>query len=206
MAHLASFRSLSLAAAAAVAILSTAAHAHTSSLGYEPGSNAGEVIFWAGSYEHGGSVLNEGTFTLTGIDTIYNAVVNANIAPTSVKPSGLVDGTNNFFWAEDGFGGYTFPVNTDPIIFGLGISHWQGISFSGLAPGTYSFTCGLTCGTTQQWESLSGGAVQVTLTGRDIGNGAVPEPSTWATVILGFGAIGALLRRRRKAIPRHAVA
>jgi hypothetical protein len=31
----------------------------------------------------------------------------------------------------------------------------------------------------------------------DIPMGAVPEPSTWAMMILGFGAAGALLRRRR---------
>ena len=28
-------------------------------------------------------------------------------------------------------------------------------------------------------------------------NGAVPEPSTWAMMLMGFGAIGVALRRRR---------
>lgn len=35
------------------------------------------------------------------------------------------------------------------------------------------------------------------IAGRLAGGGAVPEPSTWAMMILGFGAIGAVLRRRR---------
>lgn len=40
------------------------------------------------------------------------------------------------------------------------------------------------------WDFLS----EVTLTG-----GAVPEPTTWAMMIMGFGAVGAALRRRRSA-------
>lgn len=34
--------------------------------------------------------------------------------------------------------------------------------------------------------------------------GAVPEPSTWAMMILGFGAVGGVLRRRRKVSVRYA--
>ncbi|HYF29464.1 MAG TPA: PEPxxWA-CTERM sorting domain-containing protein, partial [Candidatus Paceibacterota bacterium] len=30
-----------------------------------------------------------------------------------------------------------------------------------------------------------------------LGAGAVPEPATWAMMILGFGAVGSLVRRRR---------
>lgn len=35
---------------------------------------------------------------------------------------------------------------------------------------------------------------------------AVPEPSTWALMILGFGALGAALRRQRSATPKIAIA
>ena len=194
---------LALSASMFAIVAGAPAIAHTSSLGYVPGTTAGSVIFWAGSYEHCGSVGNEGTFTLTGVNVPYNSVVNANVAPTSTRPAGLVDGTNNFFWAQDGSGGYTFPVSTDPVIFGLGISHWQGISFTGLAPGIYSFTCGTTCGTTQQWASLTDGTVNVTLTTGDIGGG-IPEPASWAMFIGGFGMIGGALRNRRKATVRFA--
>lgn len=31
-----------------------------------------------------------------------------------------------------------------------------------------------------------------------IGTGAVPEPATWAMMLLGFGGVGVALRRRRK--------
>lgn len=44
----------------------------------------------------------------------------------------------------------------------------------------------------------------VTLGASVPGNGAVPEPSTWATMLLGFGAVGLAVRRRRKQEPNPA--
>ena len=34
---------------------------------------------------------------------------------------------------------------------------------------------------------------------------AVPEPATWAMMIIGFGAVGAVVRRRRLSVPANAV-
>ena len=199
-------KALSFAAVCAAAMLATtSASAHTTSLGYVPGTSAGNVTFWTGSYEHGGTVNNEGVFTLQGItNPLYLSVVGANVAPTNTRPAGLVNGTNNFFWAQSG-GGYSFPNSTDPNLFG-GVVHWQGINFTGLAAGVYSFTCGTTCGSTQQWASLStaggqNGAVQITLTAGDVsggGVGAVPEPATWAMMIVGFGLVGVSMRSAKR--------
>ncbi|MBI1196456.1 MAG: PEP-CTERM sorting domain-containing protein [Phenylobacterium sp.] len=33
-----------------------------------------------------------------------------------------------------------------------------------------------------------------------VGGGGVPEPATWALLVLGFGAAGATMRRRRAAL------
>ncbi len=52
---------------------------------------------------------------------------------------------------------------------------------------------------TQNYEGIP--SVAVDLFG-DVVNNGVPEPSTWLMGILGFGAIGAMLRRR----PRHVAA
>ncbi len=117
---------------AAMAFVPAVASAHTTSLGYVPGFAPGTVTFWTGSYEHTGIAVNEGTFTLQGVtNPAYLAVVNANVLPTRTRPAGLVDGTNNFFWAQSG-STYTFPNSVDPLLFG-GIVDWQGITFSGLA-------------------------------------------------------------------------
>ena len=43
--------------------------------------------------------------------------------------------------------------------------------------------------------------VSVGDTGRNVGGGpGVPEPATWAMMILGLGGVGATLRRRRSAM------
>lgn len=180
-----------LALTAAGLAMASAASAHTTSLGYVPGATAGSVTFWTGSYHHSGTPSNEGTFTLTGItDPTFSQSIGPSIAPTGTKPSGLVDGTNNFYWANDG----SFGLSSDPGIGG-GVAWWQGIVFTGLSAGIYEFTCGTTCGTTAQWRTWGSGSVRVTLTQGDV-SGAVPEPATWALLILGFGAIGGMLRAR----------
>lgn len=178
-------------AAIAVGAIGGAA-AHTTSLGFVPGGNAGEVTFWTGSYGHGGTPANEGSGQLTGISVSYDQTQPFNLGPVNSKPAGLIDGTNNFFWAAD----QTFPHSVDPVLFG-GVVVWQGVTFTGLVPGTYSFTCGQNCGVTQQWATFGAGAVQVTLRAGDIGGGGgneVPAPATAALLLAGLA--GLALRKR----------
>ena len=196
-------KKITILAAMVGASIAASASAHTTSLGYVPGTNPGEVTFWTGSYDHGITPSNEGTFTLQGVtDPTFLQVVGPNILPTSTMPTGLVDGTNNFHWDTSGGlgsgGAYGLSANNNAL---YAPDWWQGITFSGLAAGTYTFTCGNTCGTTAQWDSWSSGVVTVTLTGRDVG-GSVPEPSTWAMLLLGFLGIGLTLRRNQGAVTR----
>lgn len=44
------------------------------------------------------------------------------------------------------------------------------------------------------------GGVSIRLTTPDAGGPGVPEPATWALMILGFGGVGAIARRRRTAL------
>ena len=48
-------------------------------------------------------------------------------------------------------------------------------------------------------ETLVASLAQADGENLSIPTGAIPEPSTWAMTILGFGGIGAVLRRRRLA-------
>ena len=135
-------KSLTLAASALVLFGAVTAQAHTTSIGFVPGANNGEVTFWTGSYHSGG--VNEGTLTLAGANgTVFAPVTVAfNIGVTSTKPTGLVDGTNNFYWGGS-FSNTSFPKTTqNALVEELRI--WQGVTFSGLNPGDYSFTCGST--------------------------------------------------------------
>jgi hypothetical protein len=194
-------------ALATAALTIGVAAAHTTSLGYVPGTTAGSVTIWTGSYLHGGTVVNEGIATLTGVTVPYNQSVPFNIPPTQVRPVGLVNGVNNFFWGPAVNGVYPFPVSVDPVLFG-GVVWWQGVTFTGLAAGTYTFTCGANCGTTQQWASLNGAGdtITITLTAGNIGGGGVatqdiPTLSEWglvfATLMLAAAAFVTLRRRGR---------
>ena len=185
-----------LLAGIALAAASVPAAAHTTSLGYVPGSVNGSVIIWAGHYSHGDLPSVEGIGTLTGVSLTYSSTKPFSIGVVSSKPTGLVDGKNNFFWSA---APYIFPQNVDPNLFG-GVVQWQGVEFTGLAAGTYDYTCGNTCGTSAEWDSLStaggnGGTVRFTLTNGDI-NPGVPEPATWGMMLVGFGVVGATMRRR----------
>lgn len=183
----------------------TGASAHTTSLGYVPGTNAGEVTFWAGHYNHSGLPGAEGTGQLVGFSLVYDSgIVPFSIGPVASKPAGLVDGTNNFFW---GASPYPFGLTTDPNLFG-GVVHWEGLTMTGLSPGIYDFTIADDARTTQEWANLSSlgggvGSVRITLTGQDTGGGGggeVSEPASLA--LLGIGLLGLAARRlarRRKA-------
>src|SRR6185312_4012301 len=68
------------------------ADAHTVSVGYE-NAGAGAVTFWYGTY-HAGTNFTEGSLQLVGPGT------NTTVGFTSVvqvKPTGLTDGTTNFY-------------------------------------------------------------------------------------------------------------
>jgi hypothetical protein len=73
-------------------------------------------------------------------------------------------------------------------------SFWLNANFSKLAltvgPGSYSFSI----------TGAGEGGVPAGLGVRLDTAAAVPEPATWAMMIIGFGAVGSAMRRRRTAI------
>jgi hypothetical protein len=75
--------------------------------------------------------------------------------------------------------------------FDNGISEFWNLSSLFLEAGTYTLTIN---GENNSTGSL-GGTVTIN---------AVPEPGTWAMMLLGFGAAGFAMRRRRNALPQLA--
>lgn len=51
-----------------------------------------------------------------------------------------------------------------------------------------------------RYQSISGAGQVTSAVGRPITPGAVPEPETWAMMILGMGLVGGAMRRRKPAI------
>ena len=112
--------------------------AHTNSIGYV-GDGSGGVTFWYGSW-HSGTTFNEAEIKLEGSNgTSYGPTITQFTELESSTPSGLVPGTNYF--TSDG----TQLVPYDPTGATNGGTTqesytWQGVNFTGLAAGDYTFT------------------------------------------------------------------
>ena len=144
----------------------SAAWTHTTSIGFE-NAGPGSVTFWYGSY-HGGTGFNEGSLQLTGPGSDSTVLFDL-LSPT--KPIGLIDGTTNFYTtisrADDGV-----LIDIDPLISG-GPAVWQGSTFSGLAPGTYTFTYIPIATPTANWAPWDSAILtnMLTLAGAILGGG-----------------------------------
>jgi hypothetical protein len=103
------------------------------------------------------------------------------VSCTAVSSLGPTSCTDQFFFASPAFG------QADTVAIGFGTTNVEPLyyfadgAFS--APGTYNTTL---FGTDQQ------GILVVT----DLGKGTVPEPASWALMIVGFGLVGGAMRRR----------
>jgi len=139
----------------AAALPLNGAFAHTVSIGYEF-VGPGAVRFWYGSY-HASATFNEADLQLVG--PTVNSVVAYSLL-SSTKPGGLVDGVNNFYSNTAG----TALVGTPQSVSGNGgsfdpatqsVVNWQGVGFTGLAPGTYTFTYNPLGAPTVEWNPIN---------------------------------------------------
>ena len=120
------------------------------------------------------SVFGATTTTLFGIDAFTDALVR------STNPNGGI-------YTNVGLLGLTLG-STD--LLGFDISGFSGAGFFSVNTNFY----GIDLGTGR--ASLIGGLGAQGITGITIA--AVPEPGTWAMMLLGFGGMGVALRRRRR--------
>ena len=139
--------------------------------------------------------------------TIPNTLLfdTSGVAGVIPQPSGTVTGFFDFSesFASTGIftlGAATLPNSTVQIVNLLTGSPLSVIQSAGPSANSLTFTTGLlNPGTTYRFQytvamgspgDISGNAAFYTA--------AVPEPAAWALMLLGFGGIGVMLRRRRR--------
>jgi hypothetical protein len=128
-------KALAAASALALGLAPATALAHTNSIGYV-GDGQGGITFWYGSW-HSGTNFNEAEIKLEGANsTTFGPTITQFTLLQSSTPAGLIPGTNYF--TSDG----TQLIPYDPNNWsGGGESYtWQGVTFTGLSAGDYTFT------------------------------------------------------------------
>jgi hypothetical protein len=118
---------------------------------------------------------------LTGLTTDNSSGTVENYGPGTAL---FHDAAINAFAPLDTLAGYNFVIpHTSPVLsigFGAGGAGWQGGSDEGFGLDAFRITL----------DDVAG----------------VPEPSTWALMLLGFGAIGFTMRRGQHLTARHTLA
>jgi fibronectin-binding autotransporter adhesin len=208
-------RSTAAACIAAFAAMSGAANAHSISIGYE-NAGPGAVSIFLGTYSvgHAADTL-EGSLTLQGVlgtafgpsTLAFDILIPSGPGGTvGSKPAGLIDGVTNFY----------IPGITDPDAALVGseagfnascpacgpVTHWQGVTFTGLLSGDYQFTWIPIANPTAQWDIINNNMNGVfSLSGSVVnGDGTTPLPAALPLFASGIGGLGLLSwRKRRKA-------
>lgn len=177
---------LGLIGAATAFSMGTAASAQISNVSYNTDVAAFDdqgITFAAGIVELGGaSPFNHFVTFTEALGGYYGFTLTTTNPGGSVVPATDLDFTGA--WVSDGLGG---TWNLIPDVDNNDINEDWGLAGVYLPGGTYTLHIQ---GTRGMNTSYQGG----------IAFAAVPEPATWGMMLMGFGAIGFAMRRRRPAL------
>lgn len=209
---------LCAAAAAALGFLALPAGAATSVtfVGYQFSLNPGE--FLVTDFD---APIAPG-FTLSGTGSIMTGN-NASGAAPATSPT-TADTTQFLSVLGNSFSLVSGPALRQVSLYIGSLDTYNTVSFTGAGGFSQSFTGAQLNAATVAFDEANGNQVGLNTNGRytfrfdqgvtgvrldstanslevsNIGAVAVPEPSTWALMIVGFGSAGALIRRRRSTL------
>lgn len=125
----------SIIACLVAAFIGTSALAHTNSIGYV-GDGSGGLNFWYGNW-HPSTTFNEAEIKITRPDGTTS--ISAFNLLSSSTPAGLISGVNYF--SSDGTQLIPYnPSTVHPMGMPMTSYVWQGMNYTGLSAGTYTFT------------------------------------------------------------------
>jgi hypothetical protein len=149
----------------------------------------------------GGCYPNQSSFSPPPASGLYNGPADALIG--IYLPAGTTDILTGSPYLD-----YTDPSNLGLASYSPGLNQifiiGDGLTGDGTgATQTFFAPAGATMLYIASADSIGGstgneGALQVTFTGATLVSGAVPEPATWAMMLVGFGGVGMMLRSRTR--------
>jgi hypothetical protein len=187
----------------------TALNGLSAQLSFEYSTEAG-TVFTQPNYAQLIGAINRLTVTVSGIsrsfDTFsYNAVAISDNVPPATGPVDQYDHIADFIGRRDIFeenlNTFAFAQGSGSLLDGFDFSKPQTFSVSNITFGSASFRFrSISDATRQTVDDFRLSFPVQTLSISQAG--AVPEPSTWAMLIVGFGAVGAGMRlsRRRETV------
>ncbi len=216
-----------LVGAAALAMAAGSANAAVTFVGYQADLNAGETLV---TDFDGGATLADLTFGLPGFSLTGNGVLftgslkGVSAAPAlssnSWDPTQYLSLQNNqsvtldtpvlsslsfYVGSLDRYNSFTFSLvdGTTEVVTGAILAALPGMNANGSQNSfttngrlTFSFDSAITSVT----MASGGNSLEISDIAAIIAGTAVPEPATWAMMIVGFGGVGTLMRRRRATI------
>lgn len=130
--------------------------------------------FFVDAFVNGADIDGAGPFLAVNNPALANGTPSGSTTTFGRSPSG------NVLTTEFGANGLTGTENSTTYIFRTNATAFDNLGFFGIIDGS----------------TLNGRTFQPTA--------AVPEPATWAMMLIGFGAMGVSIRRRRSANGRIA--
>ena len=136
--------------------------------------------------------------TITGLNSGSRYTVTFSLASEDFVIPGTVEQVDVFMSSGSSSALQTFsaPVSSNTTPFGLGPlwDHWSSFNYSFVANASTATIDFMQTAATTGSGDTGLDKVSIALAG------GVPEPATWAMMILGFGAAGSMIRRRKAVV------